>query len=296
MLRAEGLRVSIDSLNPDEIAPAVNAGAELVLSVNASNRTAACDWGCEVVVIPDDFDTLGGLVETIDLLAANCVKLRIDPVIEPIGCGFAASLRRYVDVREKYPDAEMLMGIGNLTELSEADSAPVNLLLLGFCQELGIRSVLTTQVINWSRTSVRECDLARRMVYFAVENRLPPKHVNPDYVLLRDAKLVPPGREQIERLATEIKDHNYRFFVEGGELHIVSAQMHLRDTDPFRLFEQLLATAPRNLDAAHAFYVGYELCKAYTALTLGKNYEQDESLDWGFLTQQERHHRLGGRG
>ncbi|MCI0357885.1 MAG: DUF6513 domain-containing protein, partial [Planctomycetaceae bacterium] len=143
-LKAEGRRVSIDSLNPAEIAPAVAAGAELVLSVNASNRQAACDWGCEVVAIPDEFATLGGLEETVELLAAAKVPLRVDPVIEPIGCGFAASLGRYLEVRRRYPDAEMMMGIGNLTELTDADSAGINVLLLGFCQELGIRSVLTT--------------------------------------------------------------------------------------------------------------------------------------------------------
>ena len=68
---------------------------------------------------------------------------------------------RLADIRRRYPDAELLMGIGNLTELTDADSAGINTLLLGFCQEVGIRSVLTTQVINWARTSVRECDLAR---------------------------------------------------------------------------------------------------------------------------------------
>ena len=41
------------------------------------------------------------------------------------------------------------MGVGNLTELTDADSAGVNVLLAGFCQELGVRSVLTTEVINW---------------------------------------------------------------------------------------------------------------------------------------------------
>src|SRR6185312_4821603 len=40
-----GHRVSIDSLNPEEIEPAVRAGAELVLSVNSSNRQRAVDWG-----------------------------------------------------------------------------------------------------------------------------------------------------------------------------------------------------------------------------------------------------------
>ena len=37
-LRDDGHRVSIDSLDPREIEPAVRAGAELVLSVNSSNR------------------------------------------------------------------------------------------------------------------------------------------------------------------------------------------------------------------------------------------------------------------
>src|SRR5688572_8424148 len=49
-LRDVGLRVSIDSFNPTEIASAVAAGAELVLSVNQSNRDAAGEWGAEVVV------------------------------------------------------------------------------------------------------------------------------------------------------------------------------------------------------------------------------------------------------
>ena len=52
-LRDAGHRVSIDSLDPREIEPAVRAGAELVLSVNSSNREAAVDWGCELVVVPD---------------------------------------------------------------------------------------------------------------------------------------------------------------------------------------------------------------------------------------------------
>ncbi len=62
----------------------------------------------------------------------------------------------------------MMMGVGNLTELTDVDSAGVNTLLLGFCQELAIRSVLTTAVINWARSSVREIDLARRLTHYAV--------------------------------------------------------------------------------------------------------------------------------
>ena len=114
--------------------------------------------------------------------------------MEPIGFGFAHSLGRYLTVRERYPDAELMMGIGNLTELTDADSAPINTVLLGFCEELGIRSVLTTQVINWARTSVRECDLARRLVYHSRHNRVLPKHLEPRLVMLRDKEA-----QEIER-------------------------------------------------------------------------------------------------
>ncbi len=291
-LKDAGHRVSIDSLNRAEIAPAVAAGAELVLSVNGSNREAALDWGCEVVVIPDEIPTLGGLDDTIELLATAGVPLRIDPILEPIGFGFAKSLVRYEHVRNRYPDAEMMMGIGNLTELTDVDSAGVNTLLLGFCQELGIRSVLTTEVINWARTSVRECDLARRLVYHAVRNQQLPKHVEQRLLTLRDASIVEQGPETLDRLADAVKDSSYRVFAEGGEVHLVGRTLHLSARDPFELFEQLQKADVKDLDASHAFYLGFEMCKAATALTLSKQYEQDEPLDWGYLTEAEPRHRL----
>jgi len=292
MLRDEGFRVSIDSLQPEEIAPAVSAGAELVLSVNSANREAATDWGCEVVVMPDELATLGGLDETVEMLAAAGVRMRIDPVLEPIGFGFAASLQRYFEVRRRYPEAEMMMGIGNLTELTDVDSAGVNVLLLAICEELSIRSVLTTEVINWARSSVRECDIARRMVHYAVRYRRLPKHIETGLLALRDEKLRERGDDLLEKLARQIKDNNYRIFAERGQMHLISAGLHLRDDDPFRLVEQLLETEPTNVDVSHAFYLGFELCKASIALALSKNYEQDESLDWGHLTVPENWHRL----
>ncbi len=291
-LRDEGHRVSIDSLNPQEIAPAVRAGAELVLSVNVSNREAAADWGCPVVAIPDHPVSLSGLHETLEVLMAAQVPYRVDPVLEPIGMGFAASLGRYMEHRRQHPSDEMLMGIGNLTELTDVDSAGVNVILLAICQELGIRSVLTTEVINWSRTSVTECDLARRLVYHAVRQGTLPKHLEPALVTLRDPRLLWPSRDEMDQLAEQIKDHNYRVFAADGEVHLVSTGLHLHDPDPFRVFDKLWSQKPKNLDAGHAFYLGFEMAKALTALTLSKVYRQDEALDWGYLTAAETSHRL----
>ncbi len=291
-LRDVGLRVSIDSLNPQEIEPAVQAGAELVLSVNSSNRERAVDWGCEVVVIPDDPKSLRGFDETINYLVARNVPFRLDPILEPISFGFTESIVRYFETRRRYPDAEMMMGIGNLTELTDADSSGINVLLLGVCQELGIRSVLTTQVINWARTSVQECDLARRLMRYAFVHRTLPKRIEPKLVTLRDPRLSEPSEAELEQLPRELKDQNYRLFVAREMLHLISSGLHLEDVEPFSLFEKLEATEPTNLSPSHAFYLGFELCKAMTALHLGKQYRQDEALDWGYLTHAEQSHRI----
>lgn len=292
-LRDAGHRVSIDSLCPIEIEAAVEAGAELVLSVNSTNVERAADWGVEVVATPDDPATLENLDQTVETLAKAGVPLRIDPILEPIGFGFAASLGRYLETRRRYPDASMLMGIGNLTELTDVDSAGINVLLLGFCQELAIDSVLTTQVINWARTSVAECALARQLVRHAVVEQTLPKHVEPRLVMLRDVEVLGSDAETFAQMAGEVRDHNFRIFAADEEVHLVGRHLHLHDADPFVVMKRLLATdLQKPLDASHAFYLGYEMCKARTALTLGKQYEQDESLDWGMLTRRETRHYL----
>jgi dihydropteroate synthase len=280
-----GMRVSIDSFDPTEVAGAVAAGAELVLSVNASNRAPAPEWGVEVVAIPDQPGALDGLDETIEFLDRQRVPFRIDPILEPIGFGFAASLGRYLEVRRRYPQARMIMGVGNLTELTDVDSAGVNTILLGFCQELKIKSVLTTAVINWARSSVRELDLARRLVHYAEAHRSLPKHVEPRLVALRDPRIVDFGAEYLAELQRRIRDPNWRIFAEREMIYALNNARLLSDPDPYVLFEQMEVS-----DAAHAFYLGYELMKAKTALTLSKTYRQDQALEWGFLTEPETSH------
>ncbi len=288
-LHGEGLRVSVYTMHPGEIAAGVEAGAELVLSVNSSNRTAACGLAAEFVAVSDDPRTMAGLDDTIAYLEQHNVRYRIDPIIEPIGCGFAASLGRYIDVRRRYPDAAMMMGIGNLSEMTQVDSAGVNMLLIGFCEELNIRSVLTTQVINYARSAVREIDIARRLAFAAVKHQRPPKHLDPRLVMLRDERVHELGDAAMADLASKLTDRNYRIFAEGGKIHCMNKDVHVSGSDPFELLDQL----PGGVDASHAFYLGYELAKAATALTLGKRYVQDEALDWGMLTQPEisRHER-----
>jgi dihydropteroate synthase-like protein len=249
--------------------------------------------GAEVIAIPDTPSDLDSLARTVDVLREIGICFRIDPILEPIGFGFAASLGRYIEARRRFPGDEIMMGVGNLTELTDADTAGINVLLAGFCQELGIRSVLTTEVINWARSAVKEFDLARRLVFHAVREKVLPKRLEPNLVMLRDPKLYEQGEEALNELAARVTDRNYRVFAERGEIHVLNGSVYLRGSDPFELFSRLAASDPK-LDAAHAFYLGYEFAKAVTALTLGKNYSQDQALRWGFLSVPELSHRGGG--
>jgi dihydropteroate synthase-like protein len=289
-----GIAVSIDSFDPWEVEQAVRGGASLVLSVNSTNRQHALDWGVEVVAIPDEpADFQASMVQTAEFLLKHKVPFRLDPILEPIGCGFARSLGRYLKTRELFPDAAIMMGIGNITELTDSDSAPINTLLLGFCAELQIHSVLTTQVIAWAQSSVQECDLARRLVEYAVRHKVPPKHIEERLVMLRDTTNIHPSPSTLDALAEQIKDNNYRVAIDGQQIHLMSAGVHLTGTDPFEIMKELFKLPQSsNVDPSHAFYLGFELSKALTALTLNKRYEQDEALRWGLHTRAEKHHRL----
>ena len=133
---------------PDEILMADAAGVDYVLSLTGHNRQLARQLRATPVLIPETPDDLDSLDVAIAHLRELGKPFLVDPIIEPIGSGFAASLGRYLEVRRRHPDVEMLMGIGNLTELTEADTTGVTAMLLGFCQELGIRNVLTLSLIH----------------------------------------------------------------------------------------------------------------------------------------------------
>jgi len=287
MLCDEGHRVSIDSFDRFEVEAAVQNGAELVLSCNSQNVQWAAGLDAELVVIPDETGDPHSLEQSIDVLRGAGAAFRVDPVLEPIGFGFAASLRRYFDVRAKWPDVEILMGIGNLTELTEVDTAGVNVVLAALCQELGIRSVLTTEVINWAQTAVREFDLARRLVLHSIDRHVLPKHLDGRLVMLRDPRVTEFSDQELKDLSENLSDPNFRLFLAAGKIHLMNRDGYWHGTDPFELFDRITEES-KELTPAHAFYLGYELSKAATALTLGKQYTQDEALSWGLLTSPEQ--------
>jgi dihydropteroate synthase len=297
-LRGAGIRVSIDSFDPAEIRTAVEAGAELVLSVNRSNLEVARHLGgtgTRVVVIPDFNQGLETLSRSIEALENWRVGYLIDPVIEPIGFGFMTSLERYAEVRRRYPDAGQMMGIGNITELTSADSTGVNAMLVAICEELGVRAVLTTEVIPWARGAVREIDIARRLMHYAVRHRTLPKGVDDRLVTVKDPVILAYDEAELRRLHRQVKDPNFRIFTDRDTITVFNDEIFVRGTDIQEIFSRLGVD-----DASHAFYLGRELMKARLAITLGKTYRQEGALSWGYLTPPDdvktKHVKISKRG
>ena len=269
-----------------------------MLSVNGTNVEHARGWherfpASKSSPSPTRRPTSTAWTRTVETLAGWGVPFRIDPILEPIGFGFAASLGRYLEVRRRYPDAEMMMGVGNLTELTDVDSAGVNVLLAGLlpgarhpqrADDGGHQLVphrrcgSSTWPGGWSTTPSRE--------------RVLPKHLEPDLVMLRDPKLLRARRGRpCASWPRDVTDRNYRLFAERGEIARHQRRRCTCAAPTRSRCSRRCSERDPKLDPSHAFYLGYEMAKAVTALTLGKNYTQDQALRWGFLTVPEMSHR-----
>jgi dihydropteroate synthase len=281
-LLERGLSLSIDTLDPEHIRMADAAGVDYVLSLTPKTLDLVEGLRATPVLITDDPDDLGSLGRMADRMAQMDRPYLLDSILAPINSGFAASLARYVEVRRRHPDAEMLMGIGNLTELTEADSTGVTALLLGFCQEVGIGAVLTTEVIGWARGVVRETVLAAQIMHLAQRQARPPKHIDSGLVTSKDESMRAPTEEELRAMQAQVSDANYRLFADAEWLYAFNGERFVREANMYAVFDQLEVE-----DASHAFYLGKELMKATIARGLRKSYRQEGPLDWGLLSFPE---------
>ena len=276
-LKAEGLRVSADSGDVSELARAARAGADYVLSLDETSLDAIAGTGCVPILVPKPHGDLDSLIRAIDAAEARGIPHIADPVLDPIHFGFMASLERYAELRRRRPDVEILMGTGNLTELTDADSQGVTALLMGVCSELTIRNVLIVQVSPHTRRTVEEHDAARRLMFRAREDTALPKSYGGGLLSLHDLKPWPQSPADIAESAAAVRDLNYRIEAAEDGIHVYNRDRHLTSTQPFELFPSLGVED----DGSHAFYLGYELAKAEIAHALAKRYVQDQTLDWG---------------
>ena len=276
-LKGAGLRVSVDSAASDELQRGARAGAQFLLSLTERNLDLASGTDAIPVLIPAEHGDMASLIRAAEAAERRGLQYILDPILDPIHFGFMASLSRYAEVRQALPEAEMLMGTGNLTELTDADSGGVTAPLLGICSELRIRNLLVVQVSPHTRRTIQEHDAARRMMYAAREDQSLPKGYGGALLQLHDKKPFPNSPAEIAQLAAQVKDLNFRIETAEDGIHVYNRAGHYVAQDAFSLFPKLGI----GQDAAHAFYLGAELMKAEMAWRLGKRYAQDEPIDWG---------------
>lgn len=278
-LSEAGYAVSIDSLDRDELRRGIDAGADYCFSLSESSLELLDGNTCVPVLIGEDPRDMDSLARAIDRISSDGRPFYADPIIDPIHYGFTDSLVRYHELRTRFPDIEIMLGIGNLSELTHADSLGVNAVLMGVASELNITAVLTTEVSGHCRTVVREIDRLRRVMYAAREDNTPPRHLDERLMVLHDRHPFPYTPEEIEQFAADVRDPNFRIQVSEAGIHIYNRDGLRVSDDPYELFPVLKVDD----DAPHAFYLGLELAKAQIAWQLGKRYEQDEQLDWGVI-------------
>ncbi|HEY8300224.1 MAG TPA: DUF6513 domain-containing protein [Methyloceanibacter sp.] len=276
-LKEKGYKVSVDSANADELLRGGKAGADFLLSLNEATLRLADQVESIPVLIPKEHGDLASLYRAMDALDAKKRKYLVDPVLDPINFGFTQSLERYAEVRRERPKAEMLMGTGNLTELTDADTTGITAILLGIASELRIKNVLVVQVSPHTRRTVEEHDLARRIMYASRTEHELPKDYADGLLALHSRRPFPQTPEEIEAAAREVHDKNFRIEIAEDGIHVYNREGHHVAKEAFAHYDKLGVDS----DGPHAFYLGAELARAEIAWRLGKRYAQDEPLDWG---------------
>ena len=196
-LKAAGHRVSVDSADRQELARGALAGADFLLSLDEATLDIAEGTGATPILVPAPHGDLESLIRAAQDAERRGLSFIADPILDPIHFGLAASLTRYIETRRRLPEAQMMMGTGNLTELTEADSGGITALLMGLCSELDIRNVLTVQVSPHTRRTIEEHDAARRLMFAASSDGALPKGYDAGLLALHDLSPYPVPPDEI---------------------------------------------------------------------------------------------------
>ena len=279
-LKTEGFQVSVDSMDSKDLLLAGQSGADYLLSLTENSLWIADEVTAIPILIPARPGNLSSLHRAIDAMLERGKPFIADAILDPIPFGLTQSIVRYQRLRKRYPDIEIMMGIGNLTELTDADTTGINAMLFGVIAELKLNAVLATSVSPHAANAVAEADIARRVMYAAREDRRLPRDYSDGLLGLHDRRPFTYSTEEIAELAAQIKDPSFRILVNEAGMHIFNRDGLFHDTDPFKLYPHLKVDD----DASHAFYLGVELARAQIAWQLKKRYQQDEELQWGCNT------------
>jgi dihydropteroate synthase-like protein len=290
-LKSAGLSVSVDSMNADELLLAGKSGADYLLSLTEKTLWIADAVQATPILVPSRSGNLTSLYRAIEICLKKGKKFIADPILDPIHFGLADSIVRYHKLRKKYPQIQIMMGVGNVTELTDADTTGINAVLFGIISELNINAVLATSVSPHAVNAIAEADIARRVMFRAKQDDRLPRGYSTGLNGLHDRKPFSYNAAEIAEFAAQIRDPSFRIQVSADGVHVYNRDGLLQAIDPFAFYPDL---GVEN-DASHAFYLGVELARAQIAHQLGKRYVQDEELNFGIGKTQNKDDRKSHR-
>ncbi|MCJ7444898.1 MAG: dihydropteroate synthase-like protein [Methanotrichaceae archaeon] len=284
--RITNLPVSIDSIQTAQIFEGINAGADMVLSLNGNNLPCLGEIivqrNLPSVIIPGP----GSISLEKNIIEAQNLGIKViaDPVLDPLLFGFAKSLQRYINFNEKFPGVPIFFGVGNVTELLDADTQGANALLASLATEIGASILFTPEFSSKTRGSVRELRIASEMMLLASRRKTPPKDLGFDLLVLKEKRRRPEETIKDEYIEAKV-DHIYtidpaggfRIIVAEGKIWAIHNIINIVGSNARDLLNTIVELGlVTRLD--HAGYLGRELQKAELALRLGRSYSQDEPL------------------
>ncbi len=309
-----GMPISIDSLETEEIMAAVDSGVDLVLSLDAGNIEEAAPLlgDAAAVVLPTNMRE--GVLpreahERVEMMHRNIALARehgveniiADLVVEPlIRPGLMEALKAYHLFHAEEPGTPILFGIGNVTELIDADSTGVNAAVTALAAEVGANMLHVPEYSVKNRGSVREAVEASRMMFLAERRGTLPKDLGVDLLVLKEKRWAEEpyrGHPDTETLqgAPEtgfspdgkgwFKIAVDRDLQEIAAIHYPPGEEEpdvvVRGRDSRAIYQTIIREGlVSKLD--HAAYLGKELEKAHIAIVLGRSYVQDRPLFRGF--------------
>ena len=294
--------VSIDSMNPDEIIGGLNAGADLVLSLDHGNYEKVIgeikDHEACAVIIPTDYSRnyipAGSQEKVLSLerLDKECESITTiaDLLLDPINShSMTKSLDAYSLYRRRNPSKPMFFGVGNVSELLDADSNGVHAVLAAIAMELNGSILFTPEASLKTKNAISELKTASHMMFVSKYKKSIPKNIGINLIQFKDAYKKDDGRidtsdlEQIEAYGDGkfIPDRkgSFKIMVEDGYIKAVYYVDYEKTSVIYGrcardIYEEILR---RDMISRleHAAYMGMELQKAETALRLNKQYVQD---------------------
>jgi dihydropteroate synthase-like protein len=304
--------VSIDTLDPEEIKAAVEAGVELVLSVDAGNIEDIASYvkNVAVVVIPTNqrqgyfpkkaTERVQLLEETIKKANKLGVKRCIaDLILEP--SDILESFIAFKEYTARNPEVPLFVGISNVTELFDADSVGLIAILARLSSEVGGSILLATEKSTKAKGTVAEDVAAAKMMFLAKKRGSVPKDLGIDLLFLKDKrsheepyyKSIEVGANVVAAVDCEVPATAldaagvFKIAIDRTDGNLVAVHYGLKDmTKPLNIVKGKTAANVYNKILAlglislldHAMYLGKELAKAEEALKTGKEYVQDAEL------------------